>query len=90
MTEKVDNTIPKTQIRKMQASANTKGPNVQKKPKTSVFTQKQNTASKTNNEVKELGLRDTKGAGTKVKSKNGNIYTVIGNTAAGRKRRKIR
>jgi len=60
--------------------------------KKSVFTEKekkakaeQEKAQAEKEECKALGLINNKGAGTKVKSKNGETYTVVGNAANGRK-----
>ena len=53
-----------------------------KKAPNSIMTSKQNDRK---NELKALGLINNKGAGSKVKSKNGNVYTVIGQATNGRK-----
>ena len=45
----------------------------------------QNQKASNNKELSAFGLKNNKGAGTKIKDKSGNIYTVIGEGANGRK-----
>lgn len=45
----------------------------------------QNQKASNNKELSALGLKNNKGAGTKIKDKSGNLYTVIGEGANGRK-----
>lgn len=44
-----------------------------------------NNKASNNKELSALGLKSNKGAGTKIKDKSGNLYTVIGEGANGRK-----
>lgn len=48
-------------------------------------TSNSSSARNANRELKSLGLINNNGAGTKIKSKSGNVYTVVGSAAQGRK-----
>jgi len=56
-----------------------------KKPAAGVSQAKKPVQTQKAYDAKSLGLKNTNGAGTKVKSKNGNTYTVVGNAVNGRK-----
>lgn len=51
----------------------------------SVMTSKSKNVQNNQSQLKSLGYKDSKGAGSKIKAKNGKTYTVVGSATNGRK-----
>lgn len=65
--------------------SDTKKQNVSTTEQTTAKTPEEIAAEKRENEMKTLGLQNNKGAGTQLKTANGKVYTVVGESSNGRR-----